>query len=108
VSGDEPAPAPSAGPSPHVQAQVFIVAIFQPLCDIDVTLVTGAREEGEGLELAAIMANALLSREPLRQLSVGLMRHIHQQEHSLSSVLPALRTLSMLIYHDYGYYHVKR
>ena len=30
---------PTAAAS-HVQAQVFIVAIFQPLCDIDVTMVT--------------------------------------------------------------------
>ena len=62
----------------------------------------------DGSELAAIMANALLSKEQMSQLAVGLMQHINQQEHNLSSVLPALRTLSMLIYHDYGYYHVKR
>ena len=105
---DDSSSAPNATAS-HVQAQVFIVAIFQPLCDIDVTMVTAVPATTEpGGELAVIMANALLLKEQMKQLSVGLMQHIHQQEHNLSSVLPALRTLSMLIYHDYGYYHVKR
>ena len=47
-------------------------------------------------------------KEHMVQIAVGLMHHIDQQDHNFSSVLPALRTLAMLIYHDYGYYHVKK
>jgi len=45
--------------------------------------------------------------ELLQQLCVGLVEHIEQRDHSYSSILPALRTLALLMDHNYGFYHVK-
>ena len=45
--------------------------------------------------------------ELLQQLCVGLVEHIEQRDHSYSSILPALRTLALLMDHNYGFYQVK-
>ena len=54
------------------------------------------------------LSNSVPSREQMALICTSLLQHINQADHSFSSILPALRTLALLMLHDYGFYHVKR
>ncbi len=73
------------------------------MCDPEVSLVVGETD----LTVAAQLANAVPPREELQIVCSGLLDHLGNRDHSYSSLLPSVRTLDILTYHDYGFYHVK-
>ena len=79
-------------------------SIFQAMCDSDVTLITGEHE----LNVQEQLANAVPQRDQLAVVCTGLLDHLGNRDHNYSSLLPAVRTLDILTYHDYGFYHVKQ
>ena len=74
------------------------------MCDPDVTLITGEHD----LSVQEQLANAVPQRDQLAVVCTGLLDHLGNRDHSYSSLLPAVRTLDILTYHDYGFFHVKQ
>ena len=67
--------------------------------------------EFTGCRLRVIMrqiANSLPSKDQLALLCTGIVRHIDNRDQKFSSILPSLRTLMLLMSHDYGFYYVKQ
>jgi len=54
------------------------------------------------------IANSLPSKDQLALLCTGIVRHIDNRDQKFSSILPSLRTLTLLMSHDYGFYYVKQ
>ena len=78
--------------------------ILQSLCDLDVTTITPEHN----LTFIELLANALPSSQQMSSICRAMAEHVSNREHSFSSVLTALRTMLLLMYHDYGFYHVKK
>ena len=94
----------SAGPA-HVQSQESVVSIFQALLDADVCLLAPA---GDRIDHDAYLSAALPSKDALVQIVGGLWDHLANTEHNYSSLLPALRTLSLLTEHNYTFQYLQR
>ncbi|ELU02702.1 hypothetical protein CAPTEDRAFT_223433 [Capitella teleta] len=94
----------------HAHAQMSIVvrvhslSIFQSLCDMMVSMVVG----DSSLSFLEQLASSLPAKESLLQICIGLLNHINNREYKFCSILPSLRTLTLLMDHDYGFYYVKQ
>ena len=47
-------------------------------------------------------------KDQLSLICTGLLEHINNRDQKFSSILPSLRTLTLLMDHDYGFYYVKQ
>ncbi|ESO02055.1 hypothetical protein HELRODRAFT_161283 [Helobdella robusta] len=83
----------------HLQAQEAILTIFQSLCDYEISLI---------IDSDLKLSNCLPSREHISLICLALLKHIGNRDHKFSTILLSLRTLSLLLEHDYGFYLVKR
>lgn len=87
----------------HVQSQECVVSIFQALLDADICLLTAA-----DVDETAYLSAALPAREPIVTIITGLWDHLANAEHNYSSLLPALRTLTLLTERNYTFQHLHR
>ncbi|XP_071477745.1 protein virilizer homolog [Diadema antillarum] len=92
---------PSQSPS-HQQAQECIVTFLQSLCDADITLLPS-----ESLAFQEILASSLPGKDHMEAVCGALLDHVTSPDHSYASILPALRMLTMLLDHNYGFFHLK-
>lgn len=100
----------SAAP-PHIQSQECVVSIFASLLDADICMLppldkTESASVNCGYE--AYLSAALPSREALSQIVTGLWDHLANTEHNYSSLLPTLRTLTLLTEHNYTFQQLQR
>ncbi len=72
------------------------------------TLAPSDPADGGGAAAVRQLANSVPQRQQLGVVCAGLLDHVGNRDHSYSSQLPAVRTLDILTYHDYGFYHVKQ
>ena len=89
--------------SSHVQSQECVVSIFQALVDPDICLLPSDR-----VDFDVYLSAALPSKEPVQQIVSGLWDHLANTEHNYSSLLPALRTLTLLTENNYTFGHLRR
>lgn len=89
--------------SAHVQSQECVVSIFQALVDPDICLLPNDR-----VDYDVYLSAALPSKELVQQMVSGLWDHLANTEHNYSSLLPALRTLTLLTENNYTFGHLRR
>lgn len=94
----------STGPA-HIQSQECVVSIFQSLLDADVCLLAAA---GDKVDYETYLSAALPSKDALVQIVTGLWDHLANTDHNYSSLLPALRTLTLLTEHNYTFQYLQR
>ncbi|XP_022083896.1 protein virilizer homolog [Acanthaster planci] len=86
----------------HLQAQECIVALLQSICGPEITLLST-----DTLSVNEQLANSLPGKEHMEMICSALLDHVTSPDQSYASILPSLRTLSMLLDHDYGFLFVK-
>ncbi|XP_071959091.1 protein virilizer homolog isoform X2 [Antedon mediterranea] len=86
----------------HLQAQECIMAIEQVLCGPEVSL-----QLNDTIPLSDQLANSLPCKEHMEAMCTAMLDHVSSPDQSYASILLALRHLSMLLDHDYGFCHVK-
>lgn len=89
--------------SAHIQSQECVVSIFQALLDADICLLSPDKVEYE-----SYLSAALPSREPMLIIISGLWDHLANSEHNYSSLLPTLRTLTLLTEHNYTFQYLHK
>lgn len=89
--------------SAHIQSQECVVSIFQGLLDADICLLSPDKADYE-----SYLSAALPSREPILIIVSGLLDHLANTEHNYSSLLPTLRTLTLLTEHNYTFQHLHK
>ncbi|XP_039284110.1 protein virilizer isoform X2 [Nilaparvata lugens] len=93
----------------HVQAQECVISIIQSLVDPDLTLLpppVGGAAQTTPTEV--YLANALPPRDLLAPLCVAMVEHLtNENQTSITTLQPVLRTFIMLVEHDLGLYHLK-
>ncbi|KAH9515696.1 hypothetical protein Btru_011758 [Bulinus truncatus] len=87
----------------EIQTQEGIVSMIQNLCDLEVSMVNTDLP----VTLAEHLANSLPENVLMADIMAALLEHIGNPSQSYASILPCLRTLTMLTDHDYGFYHLK-
>ena len=87
----------------HIQSQECVVSIFQALLDADICLLSSDKVDYE-----SYLSAALPSREPILTIVSGLWDHLANTEHNYSSLLPTLRTLTLLTEHNYTFQHLHK
>lgn len=87
----------------HIQSQECVVSIFQGLLDADICLLSPDKVDYE-----SYLSAALPSREPILTIISGLLDHLANTEHNYSSLLPTLRTLTLLTEHNYTFQHLHK
>ncbi|KAK6982141.1 protein virilizer [Biomphalaria glabrata] len=87
----------------EIQTQEGIVSMIQNLCDLEVSMVNTDLP----VTLAEHLANSLPENILMAEIMAALLEHIGNPSQSYASILPCLRTLTMLTDHDYGFYHLK-
>ena len=85
--------------SPCVRHQTLL----QSLCDPEITLLSS-----ETLLMTEHLASSLPSRDHMEAVCGALLDHVTSPNHSYASILPALRMLTMLLDHNYGFFHLKK
>ncbi|XP_063951196.1 protein virilizer homolog [Lytechinus pictus] len=88
--------------STHQQAQECIVTFLQSICDPEITLMSS-----ETMLMNEHLSCSLPSREHMDMVCGALLDHVTCPNHSYASILPALRMLTMLLDHNYGFFHLK-
>ncbi|RZF39648.1 hypothetical protein LSTR_LSTR001169 [Laodelphax striatellus] len=84
----------------HVQAQECVISVIQSLVDTELTLGVGG--------VASDLANGVPPRQLLAPLCQAMVEHLLlTTPTSITTLQPTLRTLAMLVEHDYGFYHLK-
>ncbi|XP_038066520.1 protein virilizer homolog [Patiria miniata] len=86
----------------HLQAQECIVALLQSICGPEITLLPT-----DNLSISEQLANSLPGKEHMEIICSALLDHVTSSDQSYASILPSLRTLSMLLDYDYGFVFVK-
>ena len=84
-----------------LQLQESIAQVFQYLLDSDINLC------GPYTPLNVLLANTIPSPKYLRDIAEALISHIGNSDHSLNSVITALKALSLFSEFDYTMFHLK-
>lgn len=99
----------SAAPA-HIQSQECVVSILASLLDADICLLPAERSSATCPDgyYETYLSAALPSRDALLQIVTGLWDHLAHTEHNYSSLLPTLRTLTLLAEHNYTFQQLQR
>ncbi|XP_074646809.1 uncharacterized protein LOC141902811 [Tubulanus polymorphus] len=88
----------------HLQAQECIVSILQSICDPEISILPPESVQ----EPELLLSSSIPCRELLNEICNGLLIHTGHIDHNYASILLALRTLVMLLEHDYGFTLLKQ
>ncbi|KAF5276514.1 hypothetical protein FQA39_LY06583 [Lamprigera yunnana] len=83
----------------HVQAQECVLSIIQSLCDTEISY-------GSELVPDIYLSNSLPAKDTLLSFIAMMFDHL-MADNSFVTYLPIMRTLLLLMEHDYGFYHLR-
>ncbi|XP_046397163.1 protein virilizer homolog isoform X2 [Ischnura elegans] len=109
-----PPPPDTISAPQHLQAQECAVSVLQCLCDTEVGLIPPPRPGLSGDSPAALnfLASCLPPKDLTLTFTSALVEHVRGgdclgSDQPFAVLLPAVRTLLVLMEHDYGFYHLK-
>ncbi|XP_031343307.1 protein virilizer isoform X1 [Photinus pyralis] len=92
----------SSSTNSHVQAQECILSIIQSLCDTEITLLQNEVE----ITNETYLADSLPIKDTLLSFITMMVDHL-SCDNTFVTYLPIIRTLLLLMEHDYGFYHLR-
>ncbi|KAK5642557.1 hypothetical protein RI129_008724 [Pyrocoelia pectoralis] len=90
----------------HVQAQECILSIIQSLCDTEITLLQSDGIEKNEITSEVYLADSLPVKDTLLSFISMMVDHL-MSDNTFVTYLPIIRTLLLLMEHDYGFYHLR-
>ncbi|KAF5273298.1 hypothetical protein FQR65_LT04720 [Abscondita terminalis] len=90
----------------HVQAQECILSIIQSLCDTEISLLQNFGNEKSEITPDIYLSNSLPVKETLLPFITMMLEHL-TADNTFVTYLPIMRTLLLLMEHDYGFYHLR-
>ena len=85
-----------------ITLSIALQAFLQSLCGPDVTLLSN-----DNLSVNEQLANSMPAKDHMEAICTSLFEHVTSPDQSFASILLSLRMLTMLLDHDYGFYHLK-
>ncbi|KAK4877295.1 hypothetical protein RN001_009801 [Aquatica leii] len=90
----------------HVQSQECILSIIQSLCDTEISLLQNYSTENSDISPDIYLSNSLPVKETLLSFITTMFDHL-TADNTFVTYLPIMRTLLLLMEHDYGFYHLR-